>query len=176
LVNADQSKITQNKNVNSIAHCINEALIRYPFDIGEKDLIQWQNKDDFLFRGDELLIIHVLFNLLKNALYYIRVANKGSIFIWLEHGENINTVHFKDTGQGISPKVLPHIFDRFFSRTHHGTGIGLAFCKLVMQSSGGDIVCLSKEGEFTEFILKFLNDPSLRTKEMKADGVKLKKI
>ena len=36
-----------------------------------------------------------------------------------------------------------------------GTGVGLAFCKTIMISYGGDIICNSIEGEYTEFVLSF---------------------
>ena len=116
--------------------------------------MHWK-KSDFSFKGDELLMIHLLFNLLKNALYYIKVAGKGDIHIWCDQNEKHNILHFKDTGQGIAKKDLPHIFERFFTKTPHGTGIGLAFCKMVMNSLGGDITCSSHEKEFAEFTLLF---------------------
>ena len=50
--------------------------------------------------------------------------------------------------------VVSHIFDWFYAHTRHGTGIGLAFCKTVIESFGGTIVCDSIEGEYTTFILK----------------------
>ncbi len=139
----------------SIEQCVDHALQRYPFDINEAQLVHWENEGDFQFWGNELLCIHVLFNLLKNALYYIRVARRGDIHIWLEKGDKFNVLHFKDTGKGISASVLPHIFDRFYSKTQHGSGIGLAFCKMVMTSFKGDIKCQSREDEFTEFLLYF---------------------
>lgn len=138
-----------------INKCIDEAIRRYPFDIGEKEKIHWQEEKNIYFKGDELLLAHILFNLLKNALFYIKAAGKGEIWIWLELGSKKNKLHFKDTGTGIAAKVLPHIFSRFFSNTPHGTGIGLTFCKIVMQKFEGDITCESEEGEYTEFILSF---------------------
>ena len=67
-----------------------------------------------------------------------------------------NEIHFKDTGTGISSQILPHIFDSFFTtESSIGTGVGLAFSKMVMHSHHGEIDCLSKEGEYTEFILSF---------------------
>jgi signal transduction histidine kinase len=51
---------------------------------------------------------------------------------------------------------LPHIFDSFFTtESSTGTGVGLAFSKMVMQSHQGKIECASVEGEYTEFILSF---------------------
>jgi signal transduction histidine kinase len=139
----------------SIKHCIQDALRRYPFDGEDEKLIHWDSSNDFSFRGKELLIVHVFFNLLKNAIYYIKAVHKGQINIWLEMGKKFNTVHFRDTGQGIAADILPRIFDRFYTKTNHGTGIGLAFCKLVMQGFEGDITCCSVMGEYTEFIIKF---------------------
>lgn len=141
----------------SIRACIAEALQRYPFAPDEREKVIWssENSSDFEFSGKKILMIHVIFNLLKNALYYLKVAGKGEIKIWLEPGAEYNMLHFKDTGTGITPEILPHIFERFFSHTLHGTGIGLAFCKMTMQNFGGDISCKSVVGEFTEFNLKF---------------------
>ena len=95
-------------------------------------------------------------NLLKNAFYFIDKAGKGEIYIWAEINKNKSLLHFKDTAQGIEPEVLPKIFNQFFTyETNRGTGIGLSFCKIVMQSHHGNIECYSKFGEFTEFVLSF---------------------
>lgn len=139
----------------SIQDCIKKALDRYSFQDSEKKLIYLDTKHDFDFCGDELLIIHIIFNLIKNALYYIADAEKGEIFISLEKGDNINKLYFKDTGKGIAQEILPHIFDHFFSQTENGTGIGLSFCKMAMQRMGGNITCRSEVGKFTGFLLTF---------------------
>ncbi|MGA2655503.1 MAG: PAS domain-containing sensor histidine kinase, partial [Gammaproteobacteria bacterium] len=153
LVNANASSIDTSKFATcSMLQCVGKALTRYPFRSDETHLIKWK-RGDFSFHGDEMLMIHIIFNLLKNALYYVKAAGKGEIQIWCDQNENFNILHFKDTGQGIDPEVLTHIFDRFFTRTRHGTGVGLAFCKLVMQAFGGDITCDSVKGEYTDFIL-----------------------
>ncbi|HBC71240.1 MAG TPA: ATP-binding protein [Coxiellaceae bacterium] len=97
----------------------------------------------------------MLFNLLKNALYYIARARKGQIYIHLENRENENRLYFKDTGKGIAKEMLSHIFNRFYSKTDGGVGIGLSFCKMAMEWMGGSITCQSVEGEYTEFVLHF---------------------
>lgn len=148
------SKTTASKKL-LMSDVINIALKRYPFDSNETSMIKFDKNNDFLFLGDEDLIVHVIFNLLKNALYYIKVAGKGDILIWCETRSRYNELHFKDSGKGIDKKTLPLIFDRYFSKTYHGTGIGLTFCKMVMHGFSGDIICRSKEGEFTEFVLYF---------------------
>ncbi|MFT3741086.1 MAG: PAS domain-containing sensor histidine kinase [Gammaproteobacteria bacterium] len=141
----------------SAAACIEEALESYPFpQTFSQDRIHWQSCNDFQFKGQKLLIIHVLFNLLKNAIYFTHKANKGDITIWLEQHTDDNAIHFKDTGTGIQPQYLPHIFDCFYTKdTNKGSGIGLAFCDLTLQQIGGSIECRSEYQKFTEFILKF---------------------
>ena len=87
-------------------------------------------------------------------------ASKGKIYLRLESGTKVNKLFFKDTGTGIAPDVLPHIFDRFFTKTENGIGIGLAFCRYAMESLQGEIICHSENGKFTEFTLTF---PTLKS-------------
>lgn len=144
-----------NFNNCSINHCISEALRRYPFKEGELELISWDDQQDFNFDGEPLLILHVFFNLIKNALYFIEQEGKGEIKIWYGYSSQYNIVHFKDTAKGIPKHIMPKLFERFYSYSNRGTGLGLAFCKMVMKGLEGDIKCESFYGEFTDFILYF---------------------
>lgn len=144
----------------SMAQCVDAALDRYPFSEKEKELVLWQQGNDFVFMGSTLLMTHVLFNLLKNSLRHILKASKGTIAIHLETTPNVNRLVFRDTGSGIAPEVLPHIFERFYSSSNVndsilGAGIGLAFSQEVVRAFGGTIQCSSELGDFTEFILTF---------------------
>lgn len=142
----------------AMSDCISESLGRYPFKSDEERFrVHWQADNDFTFKGSDVLMVHVLFNLLKNALYSTATAGKGNITIWMTHADRGYNLHFHDTGQGIAPDTLPYIFNRFYSSAEEerGTGIGLAFCKMVMKSFGGKIDCLSKPDEFAEFVLYF---------------------
>lgn len=139
----------------TIKKCVEEALKHYPFFPKDRELLHIQLDENFEFKGNPLLIKHIFFNLLKNSIYYVKDADKGEITIKTYQENGINVLSFKDTGTGIAPNILPHIFDKFYSRTKYGTGIGLAFCKSVMKSLDGDIACNSQYGEYTEFILTF---------------------
>lgn len=140
----------------SARDCIQNAIKEFILPENMIDKLTFKENKDFQFMGNSTLIMHIIMNLIKNAIFYIIKAGKGEIKIWLEQHEEINEIHFKDTGTGISPQVLPHIFDSFFTtESSTGTGVGLAFSKMVMQSHQGRIECLSKEGEYTEFILSF---------------------
>lgn len=155
-INPDIKKETN--NFVSINTCIKQSLERYPFSEEQKLLIHWQDNNDFTVKGDEILIIHLLFNLIKNALYYLAKAGKKSekgIYIWTEKTTSGNKLYFKDTGTGIAKDILPFIFNRFFSKTKHGSGIGLTYCKMVMESLGGSISCESEINDYTLFIMTF---------------------
>lgn len=156
LVKAGRENSLQNCTLDicSMHSCMSEAIARYPFkSSSERELITF--KGDFLFKGSQLLMQHVLFNLIKNALYVIATAQKGSISIWTESGEKYNYLLFKDTAIGMTPHQLSQLFSHFYTTTFMGTGIGLSFCKLVMNSFGGTIACDAVEGEFTLFTLSF---------------------
>jgi signal transduction histidine kinase len=102
--------------------------------------------------------VHVLFNLIKNALRHIAQAKKGEITMRIEASPRHRLI-VRDSGGGIAPDVLPHIFERFYTADGNGgvlgTGIGLAFCRDVMTSFGGTIDCISVHGEFSQFELTF---------------------
>jgi len=136
--------------------CVAEALKTYPFSAHERTRLHWEDAADFPFLGHKEFTKHVLFNLLKNALYAVASAGKGEIFITIEPATNSkgkNRLIFKDTGSGIPPENLRHIFDRFYTKKEHGAGIGLAFCQSVIQGFGGEITCTSNLGEYTTFTI-----------------------
>lgn len=144
----------------SMRNCINEALDRYPFRDNQRALIEVAGSENFQFKGVQQLIVHVFYNLIKNSLYAIAANNNtGSITISIRTGADLNRVYVKDTGSGIDPAVLPHIFDNFYSTRTAGTegsiGIGLSFCKKVLAHFNAGIECMSEEGVYTEFILSF---------------------
>lgn len=148
--------------IESIKNTINEAIKEYPFYYNERDYITWDYKsnEDFIYKGDVIVIKQILFNLIKNALWAIKEADRGEIYIFLKKGAAFNYLVFKDTALGISSKVIGTLFEPFIKYRKNGTGLGLYFCKTSMQTFGGDITCDSKEGEYTEFTLSFPVTPT----------------
>ncbi len=94
-------------------------------------------------RADPDRIIQVLLNLLGNALQYTPSGGKVTVQARCEGREVIVAV--QDSGIGISPEHLPHIFDRFYrvdksrSRSGGGSGIGLTIAKHLVEAHGGHI-------------------------------------
>ncbi len=139
-----------------IKECLQFACERFPYENeSEKQKIRIFDINNFVFNGNQQLMVHLLLNLLKNAFYFINAAGKGEIFIWTAHDDQFNYLHFKDTGLGMKSSKAKTIFEEFFSDTGVGTGVGLFFCKNVMDSFGGDIQCEAEENEYAHFIMKF---------------------
>ena len=151
----DQRLDNANHSTCSVRDCVEEAIAQYPFRRFEREKVHVKIDKDFEYQGANSLLVYVLFNLLKNALYSLESAGKGMIHIDVEKGEHRNYLIFEDTGLGIEEDVLPLIFDGFFTTRSNGTGAGLAFCKRTLRSFGGDIKVSSKLGQFTRFTLEF---------------------
>jgi signal transduction histidine kinase len=142
----------------SIRSCVNAALERFPFRPGEREMVSVEPMEASLrFSGSDSLVVFVLFNLLKNALFAIQMAGgPGRVEIYAHDENGFCVLMFRDTGPGIDPDVLPRIFDPFFSTKSHGRGVGmgLAFCRRVADALGGSIACESERGVHTTFTLR----------------------
>ncbi|HUR89817.1 MAG TPA: response regulator [Ramlibacter sp.] len=130
-----------------------KALQEYAFE-SEEDAarVQLQVENDFVFRGDETAYLFVIFNLLKNALYYFPTHPQARVTITV--GDH--HVRVRDTGPGMPGDVVTRLFQPFTSiGKPGGTGLGLAYCRRVMQAFGGEIGCHSAREEYTEFVMRF---------------------
>jgi signal transduction histidine kinase/CheY-like chemotaxis protein len=94
-------------------------------------------------RGDPDRLQQVVWNLLSNAIKF--TSKGGSIGVKLErHGSDVQ-IKVSDTGQGISPEFLPHVFERFrqedgsTTRAHGGLGLGLAVVRHLVEQHGGTV-------------------------------------
>jgi len=100
---------------------------------------------------DRNKMVRVVSNLVSNA---IKVTHFGAITVFCEARDGMLEIGVRDTGTGIAPENVPHIFDRFFHAQQHGvrrgTGLGLAFCREVIEAHGGRIWAASELGVGTE--------------------------
>jgi signal transduction histidine kinase len=99
----------------------------------------------------------IVLNLLSNAFKF---TLKGEITVRLHPTDgNRAILQIQDTGTGIAPEHLPHLFDRFYqvrgtqARTHEGSGIGLALVHELVQLQGGTIDVSSTVGQGTCFTI-----------------------
>ncbi|HMX29030.1 MAG TPA: PAS domain S-box protein, partial [Blastocatellia bacterium] len=110
------------------------------------------------FVGDPERLKQVVWNLLSNAIKFTPAG--GLIEVRLERLENKALLIVSDTGQGIDPEFLPHIFDRFRQadsssrRQQGGLGLGLAIVKHIVELHGGAIYAYSRgRGQGSDFMI-----------------------
>lgn len=141
----------------SIQAAVQQAVQRYGFESAEtSQRIHLSANNDFIANLNETLFSFVIFNLLRNAIYYFDSYPQSQIEIQYEIGQYENTLVFRDTGPGIDENILHRVFEDFFSHQKSGgSGLGLGYCQRVMRSFGGRIECQSVLGQYTEFYLYF---------------------
>ncbi|MCK4534979.1 MAG: hybrid sensor histidine kinase/response regulator [Syntrophobacterales bacterium] len=107
--------------------------------------------------GDEESLVRVLANIMGNAAKY--TPSGGKVSIRARHDEYYVSISISDTGTGIPKEKLPFIFEPFYrvkgkEEKQRGSGLGLNFCKKIMEAHGGKIEVTSQVGEGTTFVLE----------------------
>ncbi len=110
--------------------------------------------DTCSFFGDSRMIQRMLANLLDNAIKYTPSAGRVRVSVQTDEGQPV-VISVNDTGIGISPNDLPHVFERFYrcdqSRSQAGIGLGLSLARAIVQAHGGNIALRSSPGEGSTF-------------------------
>ena len=124
-----------------------------------------------LVSGDADRLQQVFWNLLMNAVKF--TPHGGRIVVQIDRTLDMCCVRVSDTGQGISPDFLPHVFDRFrqadgsTTRRHSGLGIGLALVRQLVELHGGEVEASSRgDGLGATFTVRL---PALRPEEARSD-------
>ena len=97
--------------------------------------------------------LHQVFtNVLQNGIEATSAG--GTMNIKIEGDENFARVIISDTGTGISPAVMDHLFEPFATGKARGTGLGLAISYRIVQDHGGRLTAANREGEGAEFTVE----------------------
>jgi len=132
---------------------------------GERQITLAVPEQPVLVRGDAKLLARLVQNLVGNALKFVPVAT-GRIDIGLEHGQGRVRCTVSDNGPGIPPEHREKVFDKFWqgdARQHgqkYSSGLGLTFCKMVVEAHGGTIGVESGIGEGSRFWFELPQDGS----------------
>lgn len=141
-------------------------------------LTYYPEVDTLVMDYDPEKLQHILYNLLSNAIRFTPADSGGKVILHLARTERDGApqlqLKVKDTGIGIAPEKLAHIFERFYqaddspTRREGGTGIGLALTRELVGLMGGEIRVQSTPGKGTEFSVRLpirheavLGDPVL---------------
>ena len=113
---------------------------------------------ELVVEADADLLSRVVQNLLDNAVKFTPLGGKVSLTARAGGGQA--ELSIADTGPGIAPEELPHLFDRFHQARARragklqGTGLGLTFCREALKVMGGTIAVASRPSEGTEFLIR----------------------
>jgi PAS domain S-box-containing protein len=125
--------------------------------------------------GDSGRLHQVVWNLLANAIKF--TPKGGRVQVALKQVNSHVEISVSDTGQGIKPEFLPHVFERFrqadasMTRAHGGLGLGLAIVKNLVELHGGTIQAESMgEGKGSTFTISLPITVVHRRPEVKMNG------
>ena len=113
---------------------------------------------DVIMRADREQIKVALVNLAENAIKY--TSSDGKVIIRLQSQEQTILFEIKDTGIGIAPLDLPHVFEKFYrsgrreAYQQHGTGLGLAIVKSICERHSGTVWVESQLGKGSTFFMQ----------------------
>jgi len=121
-----------------------------------------------LVSGDAARLQQVVWNLLSNAVKF--TSQGGSVEVLLGRADDLAEVVVRDTGIGIAPEFLPHVFERFrqaespLTRSHRGLGLGLAIVRHLVELPGGSVSAESPgENQGATFTIRLPRASALRT-------------
>lgn len=124
-------------------------------------VFEYRVADRLRLLADEDKLQKVMNNLLSNALKFTPPHAGGSVRVQVDETEGFVRIGVHDTGRGIHPDDLPHVFERFYQTSQAGapieggTGIGLALCREFAEVMQGRIRVESKPGAGSSFYFEF---------------------
>lgn len=115
---------------------------------GKNIKIDFEPVGKLTVNADQARVSQVVYNLLDNALKF---TQKGTIKVAAKKGSQGVEVSVRDEGSGISPKVMPRLFEKFVTASDSGTGIGLYLCRAIIETHGGKIWAENNKGKGATF-------------------------
>lgn len=114
--------------------------------------------EDFMLLLDENWTAEALGNILRNCAEH--TPPQGQIRIDCRHNALVDEIIIEDTGEGIAPEDLPHLFERFYrgqNAKEDSVGIGLAMSHQILISQNGTLQAESRRGQGSRFKIRFIH-------------------
>ena len=159
LVHIDSHKLRLRREMMIFADTVREGVARLaPLAQKRGQTIQTDIADVCEMFADPGKLAQVCYNIIENAIKY--TPDGGTISVTLHRMGRDAVLEISDTGVGIPPEDLPHVFDRFYrvdkarSRDTGGTGLGLSIVQQIVRLHAGSVTVASKPGEGTTFTVQ----------------------
>lgn len=157
--NAQLLRLPRERSAILAAELVHEVVASYPYRSSrERDCVQVHLQQDFCFIGSRPLFAQVLANLIKNALHSLASAGTAPqpgdlrIDVGLHHGKG--RIAVSDEGVGIPHDRQTRIFEPFYStQSGAGSGLGLTFCKNVVETINGQLSVHSEPAQGAVFMI-----------------------
>ncbi|MFH0953850.1 MAG: ATP-binding protein [Verrucomicrobiota bacterium] len=142
----------------SVRDVLDETLEFLKHEIKDRDvLVEVEAPGDLpTAHVDPAQIKQAFFNIIRNAIQ--AMTNGGLLKITLASNDRFVSIAFKDTGPGIPPEELSHIFEPYHTTKHEGTGLGLMIVQRIVRDHGGQIEVHSEPRTGTTFTLLLPRD------------------
>jgi signal transduction histidine kinase len=167
LSRAEAHQLSLNKQLTNLEPMLEDTISTFQLVAKDKDITLTADIAECLppIPVDVERMNQVIFNLVTNALRHTSAG--GTIEVKASGDDTGLEVAVKDTGEGIPPEDLPHIFERFYrvdrsrQRASGGTGLGLAIAKNIVEAHGGTLTAYSEgiPGHGTVFTVRLPCDP-----------------
>lgn len=166
--NAQLMRLPREQARISAAALVQDVVAEYPYRSSrERDCVRVKIQQDFSFLGSPALFSQVLNNLLKNALHALASTSTAPapgdlrLDVGLHHG--LGRIAVSDDGVGIAHEQLHRIFEPFYStQAGVGSGLGLSFCKTVVEAAQGTLSVHAEPGLGAVFMIDLpLAPPSI---------------
>ena len=155
----DAGELKMEKSVLDLAELVQSTADQMKLLAEEKSLVMGCRSDvSVCVLGDAARLKQVVVNLIANAIKYTPEGGEIQVTIGARSGKAVLEV--SDTGVGIPPEALPHIFERFYradkarSRDSGGAGLGLAIVKAICGAHGAEVRVFSQEGQGSRFLVE----------------------
>lgn len=155
LARADAGQLPFQREPVEVSAAVESVVEQLAVLTGEKQIRVDTFGPEVTIQADFTMFLQLLFNLLDNAIRH--TPPDGTIRIDWRVEEGMLCLAVTDSGPGIPPEHLPHIFERFYrvdkarARAEGGSGIGLSICRWIVESHGGTISATSPLGQGATF-------------------------
>lgn len=154
----EEAQIQLDLQPHLLKQVVQQAHEQVSLSLAEKGVLFRQDvPDNVAIKVDEALMVRVFVNLFNNAIKH--TPTQGKITVTLEEGaaNGFQKIQVNDTGSGIADSFINHVFTKFSRQSStptqevHSSGLGLTFCKQVIEAHLGEIGVVSEEGKGSTF-------------------------